>query len=1043
MRLLGGFEVDVDGVGVPAEAWTFRRSRQLVALLALAAGHRLTPEQAMDALWPELDPQAARANLHKAASLARRATGSKDAVVLRGGAVVLWPDAAVEVDVERFSASAEAALRSGDAAACGDAAAGYGGELLPDERYEEWTLGERDRMRRLRLDLLRTAGRWADVVDADPADEAAHRELMREHVAAGRVHAAIRQYRRLRTALGRELGLAPSAGTTALYREILGTAATGAVRPGLVGREVELVRARAALRRARDGRPAAILVEGPGGIGKTRLCEELADQAALDGWLVLRAAARESSGSLPYAPLTEAVGGLLVQRPELAGTLGEAERSLLARLEGAATAAPAVPVHRQAVLHLVTGLLAAAGARNGILVVDDVHHADDATVELLHVLASAPFPRGLLVIAGFRPGPPPPVAQLRDGLVRGGAAVEIDLGPLRRPEIDDIVAGVRDGVPSPEELDLVWELSGGNAFLALEVATSADALVANPAGGAGAAIAARMRRLPPDTAQALRGVALVAEAFTADEFAALAAVGPDRALDDLVAATDAGVVARRGSSYRFRHDLVRDELCRDVPPSEVAAAHRAAAERLAGLGAPAARVAHHLLAAGRDADALPWLRRAVADAFAVGAHADAVALADRGLSVAPRDPELLGWRADALATVGDPGAPAAYAVAMAVTEPPARQSLAIRRAKTLIVSGDIPGALETLAGVDDVEAADRVQLLVARGLAWWCTGRLDDADEAGRAARELAVETCDLRDFVDATMLTAMVAHERGTWPQRASLDLLDSTLRPDLASVVIDAHLCVAESYLYGGAPYDDVIAFATDLAERAREAGATRTEAFAATLLGEAHLLRGELLPATRHLRSAVAQHRTVGILCGEALTLQRLAEALLAAGDDDGARSVLNEAFVAARGSPVATRHLLDRIHGTAIRAARDTSAAVDAVAEADRDLRGPLETCPPCSVNLSIPAAIACATAGDVERATGYLARSEHVIGAFYPSGGWRAALDEARAAVGRASGDSAGAARLLRQAAEGFERWGQRLDADRCRDALAELPAGKV
>ena len=393
--------------------------------------------------------------------------------------------------------------------------------------------------------------------------------------------------------------------------------------------------------------------------------------------------------------------------------------------------------------------------------------------------------------------------------------------------------------------------------------------------------------------------------------------------------------------------------------------------------------------------------------------------------------------------LGDPGAPAAYSLAMAVFPDPDRAALAVRRAKALILAGDVPAAMETLATVDSVPPQALAQLQVARGLACWCTGALDEAEQAGLRAKGLAEETGNVRDFVDATMVLAMVAHERGAWPQRLSLDLLDRHLRPDLAAVVIDAHLCIAESYLYGGVPYPEVISFAEDLRRQAAAAGAPRAEAVALTLLGETHLLMGETEPASRYLRSAVEQHRRMGVLCGEALSLQRLAQALLAEGNFVEAQAALSGALIAARGSPVGTRHLLDRVHGTTIRAAPDPVAALAAVDEAAPAVRGPFETCPPCSINLTVPAAIACADAGDLDRATTYLRGSEQIAAAFYPHGGWQAALDEARAHVALAEGEVAPAGRLLTAAFDAFEQLGQRLDADRCRRDLDAMAAGKV
>ena len=1042
--LLGGLVVTVDGAPVEGTAWRSRRAVQLVELLALAPNRRLGTEQVMDALWPDLSPEAARANLHKAATLARQAMGSRESVVLRGDSVSLWPSADTRVDIDDFEAEARRALSSGDPAACAAVATRFGGELLPEERYEEWAIASRERVQRLHFELLRAGRLWAELAEADPTDEAAHRQLMEEHFEAGRLHAAIRQFQRLRTILTRELGVLPSPQTVALYRRIVGTAASGWVRPGLVGRETELVRARATLRRAAEGRPGAIFVTGPAGIGKTRICEELVEQATQEGWFVLRAAGREQMATVPYWALVEAVQGVMVDRPYLGNALGNAEQALLARLTGLAPDAQTGPIHRHAVLHLLSEVVASAGASRTMLVLDDVQHVDDDTLALAEVIASASPPRGVLLLAAYRSDGDERIAVVVRSMVARGIGAEISVRPLSRPETDAVIGDVLNRPASEAELDLAWQLSEGNPFFALEVAAALSSDEAAAGSGAYGAVDVRLERLPPETLDRLRAVALVAQEFTADEFAALAGVDADRAIEHLDVGMSLGVVAREGSRYRFRHDLVRDRLTQSVAEADRAAAHGLAAERLASLGAPPARVAHHFVAAGRDPHALPWLRRAAAEAIGVGANADALVAADRALTISPGEPSLLALRADAMNGLGDPGAPAAYSLAMAVTPGPERSALAVRRAKALILAGDVPAAIETLATVSSVPDALLGQLAVTRALACWCTGALDDAEAAGNQAKQRAEQTGELRDFVDATMVLAMVAHERGVWPQRLSLDLLDPQVAPDLAAVVIDAHLCVAESYLYGGVPYQEVIDFATDLQRRAAAAGAPRAEAFAETLLGEAHLLMGDTASAVRHLRSAVEQHRRVGVLCGEALSLQRLAQAALAEGDVREADAALSAALMAARGSPVGTRHLLDRIHGTAIRAASDPTGALAAVDEASRAVRGPLETCPPCSINLTVPAAIACAGAGDLTRATAYLAGSEQIAGFFYPRGGWQAALDEVRGHVALAQGDIAVAGRLLAAAVSAFEQLGQRLDAARCREQLEALTAaGKV
>jgi predicted ATPase len=148
LTLLGGFAAVVDGEPVQDDAWRLKKARELVKLLALAPGHRLLREQAMDVLWRDRPPEAAANNLHQAVYVARRALDA-DAIQVRDGVLQL----AAEVDVDQLEDAAADARRAGTAGAYRAALALYAGELLPENRYDDWADERRDTLADLAADL--------------------------------------------------------------------------------------------------------------------------------------------------------------------------------------------------------------------------------------------------------------------------------------------------------------------------------------------------------------------------------------------------------------------------------------------------------------------------------------------------------------------------------------------------------------------------------------------------------------------------------------------------------------------------------------------------------------------------------------------------------------------------------------------------------------------------------------------------------------------------------------------------------------------------
>jgi DNA-binding SARP family transcriptional activator/tetratricopeptide (TPR) repeat protein len=1040
IELLGRFRVTAGVDEVVADAWPGRRAAELVQLLALAHGHRLTRDQVVEALWPHLEVEAGAANLRKAAHFARQALGSPEAVVLRAGQIALFPSRPVETDAGRFEAQACAALAGGDAAECAAAESAYTGDLLPEALYEEWTQARRERLRSMYVQLLRRSGQWERLVDVDPTDEPAYRELMRRELAAGSRPAAIRWYGRLRTALRRELGILPSGETEAIYDECV--AGLGITEPAFVGRQLELARATALLR-SEPGELDALVVRGPAGIGKSALCRQVARVARAEGWMVIAVGATEAGG--PYAPLARGIEQLIAEDPALLDAVSSRARSVLAELTS--LAAPAIPLESQLTRHQVIGafrrlLLAAGGGAAVALVIDDAHLADEATIDVLHHLRSADGTPILAVLA-YRPEAAPEVLTRGVArLARGGKAVEIDLGPLDRENAAALVAA---GTPTPrdaEGVNRIIDLAQGNPFLTLELAQTAVAGVPALVATARDAVASRFVDLDEGTVAMLRRLALAGDDLDPATVVALTGPSEAEAFALLDVALGAGVLVVSGARYRFRHELVRQALVEQLPPHQRLTLHRDTARRLAGADAAPGLIARHWLDGGCPDEATDWLLAAARQAVRLGAFADALVHLRPLLDQAAEQGEALCLRAEALDALGDSGAPAAYAAAARVVGDPAAQEIRAKQALAQVKLGDPPGGLQVLEGVEPTTVDGRLaQALALSGAAALGFGDPQIGTAKAAEARRLALQSGDPAAAAVASWAQAAAAHARGELRTSVQADLHDTHALPKLAVSVFDGQLCITQRLLYGARPYPDVIAFADSLAAEAERLGATRGRAFAITIRGEAKLLAGQLDEADDDLAAGARLHQQIGAATGESFALQRRAELALHRGHRTDAVALLDEALAVARESDVGF-HLLDRIYGTRIAAASDPASALAALEEAEAAVRGPVETCPGCRITLAVPAAIAAARAGDLERAAKWEQAAEFLATVVMRLPAWYAALDEVKGHRAQASADTIAARDHFRTAAAGFGASGQPLDEARC-GALAASLAGNL
>jgi tetratricopeptide (TPR) repeat protein len=336
--------------------------------------------------------------------------------------------------------------------------------------------------------------------------------------------------------------------------------------PELVGRDAVLASGRAALARAADGRGGLVLVSGEAGIGKSALARVLVREAEHAGALVVVGAAWELGEAPAYFPLRPAFSAI--------------------GLDAGALASEGNPFHVWE--KLLAALARSAAERLVVLLVEDVHAADLATLDLLTLLAQPLAGLRALVLATARLKDPritERVGQRLTRMLRDGEHVALE--PLGAEAIRALAERTLGRSMSDAALGELVSRTGGNALFVVECAQALRASGTSASGLPGTVrqiVLDRVRLLPEATAQTLAAAAVVGR--TAHAFVVAGVLGrlPAQIIDALEPALRAGLVEEsEPGRFTFPHILVRDAIEEALPGVERRKLHAAASDALARL----------------------------------------------------------------------------------------------------------------------------------------------------------------------------------------------------------------------------------------------------------------------------------------------------------------------------------------------------------------------------------------------------------------------------------------------------------------------------
>jgi DNA-binding SARP family transcriptional activator len=734
--MLGPLEVEDDGRAVELGG---ARPRALLAILLLRRNEVVPAERLLEDLYGTEQPVTAAKTLQVHISRLRKVLGAS-ALRTHGTGYGLQT-AADEVDADRFArllADGRSSLSAGDAASAArsleDALALWRGPPLSDFAYMDFAQGEIARLEELRLASIEelcearlalgrpveTVVELEKLVAEHPLRERLRAQLMLALYRSGRQADALAAYREGRRALVEDFGIEPGRALRVLEKAILeqdpaldlGTAGEEAAvaaegsRGAFVGREAELGDLHTGLDEALAGRGRLVLLVGEPGIGKSRLAEELSGHANGRGARVLVGRCWEAGGAPAYWPWVQALRAYVrdADSEMLRTQLGAGASELAQILPELRELFPQLPeppslesegARFRLFDSAATFLRNAASAGPLVLILDDLHAADEPSLLLLRFVAGEMRDSHLLIVGTYRDIDPTvrdPLASTLAELAREPVTRRISLAGLAQPEIARYVE-LSAGVVAPRELiTLIHTETDGNPLFVGEVVRLLDSegrLSGDGAGNIGIpegireVIGRRLGRLSEACRHTLLLAAVLGREF---ELAALGLLSETPRgdlldlIDEAMAVRVVGGVPGVPGRLRFSHALIRETLYDNLTAARRLQFHTRAGEALETLYAGEleshfAELAFHFAEAAPAGDvekAIDYARRAGDRAATLLAYEEAARLYELALTLAGRDRircELLIALGDAHARAGDtPASRLAYREAADLAE---------------------------------------------------------------------------------------------------------------------------------------------------------------------------------------------------------------------------------------------------------------------------------------------------------------------------------------------------------------------------------------
>ena len=689
--LLGTFAVRSDD-GTVLNGFS-NRQQSLLAYLLLNQHVPQSRQQVAFLFWPESSDRQAKTNLRQLLYHLRQSWPAVDTYIQASVHTLQWNGSApCAVDVFEFQARLERAAHApSPAESCRlleEAVAAYPGDLLP-ACYDDWIEPLRQELRGQFLIALEklvadyemqgshaAAIRWAEQrLRHDPLHEESYSTLMRLHALLNNRATALRIYQRCVTILREELGVDPSPATREQYKRILNMTAPAVTQTAhapvsaptapLFGRGREWAELHQVWQATQQGQAQIALVYGEAGIGKTRLLEEFARWAGLQGAQVAQTQSYAAQGQLTYAPVTawlrsDAFFRKLSHLDDV--WISEISRLLPELLTEHPTVSPPHPIleswQRERFYEgMARAFVGAADGQLCVLILDDLQWSGAGVLEwfsyLLHFAAQMP----LLIVGAVRSGTIDAQHPLQ-GLVtiwrQEQVLTEIRLHPLGTEDSSRLANHITGSALTAEEVESLYRVTEGNPFFivetvraALEQSNQPDLADAHSESIAAvslppkvqAMIESRLNQLSTNARELAEYAAVTGREFSFEVLAQAKEQDEEALVHSLDELWQRQIVREQGAfTYDFSHDKIREVVYSRISQARRRLLHRRIAEALLRLQREdatdiSAQLARHYEHAHLPEQAIAYYQKAAEVAQRVYANAEVIALLTRALDL--------------------------------------------------------------------------------------------------------------------------------------------------------------------------------------------------------------------------------------------------------------------------------------------------------------------------------------------------------------------------------------------------------------------------